>query len=101
MIVPLRVADGSGLLVGRVDRHGAGGHSLDLLIVGGFVVGYSSLSVKGVRLKIIHHNFVVITARQDLVLCRDDFQTPDLALEVGLNKAGLGGAVSGHHILEL
>ena len=96
-----RVADGSGLLIGWVDGHGTRCHGFDLLIVGGFMVGNSALSVKGVCLIIVHHDFVVITARQDLVLCRNDFQTPDLALEVGLNKAGFCGAISGHHILEL
>lgn len=95
------MADRSGLLVARVDRHGARSHGLDLLSVRRLVVGDSALTIESACRVVIHHDLIVVSRGDDLVLCGGNFKTPDFALKVRLDEAIFGGAVRCHDIFEL
>ena len=101
VVVLSRVADGSSLLVARVDGHRAGGDGLDFLVVCGLVVRHGSLAVKSARFVIVHDDLVIVAGCDHLVGSWHDLETPDFTLEVRAHDHVLYRAVGSHHILEL
>ena len=59
-----------------------------------------ALSLELTSHEVVHHEFVVVTGCNDLVLSLDDLKTPDFALEMRLHESVLSGAIRCHGVFE-
>jgi hypothetical protein len=87
MVVLGREANCSRLLVGRVQRHRAGSHSLQLICFRRLMVRYGSLALELACLEVVHHELVIVSRSDHLFLIRDNFKTPDFTFKMRLHYA--------------